>query len=84
MYAAGDRLTWMATSARRVTIKAALRFAKPDVQKPAGMVVELSPYPAVTESDHNWPPFSHSHWILSSLYTGTPSVHVIGKLPAQA
>lgn len=53
MYAVGDRLTWMATSARRVTIKAALRFAKPDVQKPAGMVVELSPYPAVTESDHN-------------------------------
>lgn len=47
-------------------MNAALRLENPVVQKPAGND-DVPPYPAAADSDHSWPPFAHSHWILSFL-----------------
>lgn len=58
------RFTWNPRSTRRDPIKAVFRLEKPEVQNPLGIEAPLS-YAA--DSVQSWPPFWHSHAILSLL-----------------
>ena len=54
----------MPRSTRSETMNAAFRLENPDVQKPAGKVSEVEPYPAAAEAVQSCPPFAHSHSML--------------------
>lgn len=68
MRAETQELTWKTRSISSETMNAALRFEKPEVQKPLGKVpVDELESAAAEESGQSCPPFAHSHSILSFL-----------------